>query len=342
MIAVGDHGGLALGEHAGLRRADARDVADRVHVRERGLERQRVDRDPAVDASARTPRRPRARGAPARRGTGRRASRRRRRAPRPCAPGRARARACSGCHSMPRSANAASSASDAAGDGGIGTRQRHHQRDLGLLAQPALGEVVVHQQRGLARRGRALERRRRHADDHPAAGEVGEHVAQRERAGHGVELVAALDQPGRRRRDRGRRRARPPGCRPRTSRRRSRRAWRRDRSRGSSACTNRTPGFTSRGTGDAPRRQSSRPNITSSFEKPKTKPSLRSISTTSTSAPNSSDSRRRQLQPAEPRTQHQDPHGPRAYRRGQRAAGVGRCTARSDASSGPGLRSRSS
>ena len=103
-------------------------------------------------------------GAPvhrARRGTGRRASRRRRlsRATLRVRVER-RAPACSGCHSMPRSANAASSAADAAGDGGIGDRQRHHQRDLGPLAQPALDQVVVHQQRRLARRRRALERRR--------------------------------------------------------------------------------------------------------------------------------------------------------------------------------------
>ena len=55
----------------------------------------------------------------------------------------------------------------------------------------------MHQQRGLARRRRALERRRGDADDHPAAVEVGEHVAQGEGAGHRVELVAALDQAGR-------------------------------------------------------------------------------------------------------------------------------------------------
>ncbi len=52
----------------------------------------------------------------------------------------------------------------------------------------------MHQQRGLARRGRALERRRGHRDDHAAAGEVGEHVAQRERTGDRVELVAGLDE----------------------------------------------------------------------------------------------------------------------------------------------------
>ena len=56
----------------------------------------------------------------------------------------------------------------------------------------------MHQRRGLARRGRALERRRRHRDDDAPAVEVGQHLTQRERAGHRVELVAALDQSRRR------------------------------------------------------------------------------------------------------------------------------------------------
>ena len=56
----------------------------------------------------------------------------------------------------------------------------------------------MHQERRLARRGRALERRRRHGDDDAPAVEVGQHVAQRECAGLGVELVAALDQSRRR------------------------------------------------------------------------------------------------------------------------------------------------
>ena len=89
---------------------------------------------------------------------------------------------------------------DAAGDGGIGTPSGMTSAISERSRQPRSREEVVHQQRGLARRRRALERRRRHADDHPAAVEVGQHVAQRERAGHRVELVAALDQPGRGRR----------------------------------------------------------------------------------------------------------------------------------------------
>ena len=94
--AAGRDRGLALGEHARLRRADAGDVADRVDAGELRLERQRVDRDPAVDGHARFARPPPAPGAPARRGRGRTASRRRRRASPPGAPGRAAARASAG------------------------------------------------------------------------------------------------------------------------------------------------------------------------------------------------------------------------------------------------------
>ena len=75
-------------------------------------------------------------------------------------------------------------------------RQRHDERDARSVSTPALGEEVVHQQRGLARRGRALERRRRDRHDDATAVEVRQHVAQRERAGHRVELVAPFDQTG--------------------------------------------------------------------------------------------------------------------------------------------------
>ena len=101
---------------------------------------------------------------------------------------------------MSRSANAPSSSADASGDGGIGRPKSHDERDLGAVAQPALDQLVVQQQRRLARRRRALERRRDHPDDHPAAVEVRQRVAQRERAGDGVELVAGFDQARGRRR----------------------------------------------------------------------------------------------------------------------------------------------
>src|SRR6201999_764724 len=40
---------VSFGEYAGPGRPDGGDVADREHARERRLQRQRVDRDPAVD-----------------------------------------------------------------------------------------------------------------------------------------------------------------------------------------------------------------------------------------------------------------------------------------------------
>ena len=101
---------------------------------------------------------------------------------------------------MPRSANAASSACDAAGEGGIGTPSGMTSEISAGLAQASLDQEVVQHQRGLARGGRALERRRGDTDDDPPAAERVQHVAGGEGAGDGVELVAGLDQPRRRRR----------------------------------------------------------------------------------------------------------------------------------------------
>ena len=58
-----------------------------------------------------------------------------------------------------------------------------------------------------------------------------------------------------------------------------------------SVCTNCTPGFTRSRYGWNTASAVVRPNITSSFEKPNTNPSDRSISMTSTSSPSSSDNR---------------------------------------------------
>ena len=66
------------------------------------------------------------------------------------------------------------------------------------VAHAALGQVVVQQQRALARRGRALERRSADADDRLAAGERRAARRQPLRAGDRVELVARLGEPGRR------------------------------------------------------------------------------------------------------------------------------------------------
>ena len=101
--------------------------------------------------------------------------------------------------SMARSANAARNASDAAGDGGTGTGSGRTNVIVGLLPQTAFGQQVVHQQRRLARGGRALERGRCHPDDHPSALERRQHVTAREGTGLGVELVTALLEARRRR-----------------------------------------------------------------------------------------------------------------------------------------------
>ena len=88
---------------------------------QRRRQRERVDRDPAVDAHPRLGDDRRAHGARARRGTGRTASRCRRRSGRPCAPGRARAPGGSGATRCRARRTPRGCAFDASGDGGIGT-----------------------------------------------------------------------------------------------------------------------------------------------------------------------------------------------------------------------------
>ena len=91
----------------------------------RGRQGARVDRDPAVDASSRTRRRPPAPDAPGRRGTGRTAARCRRRARRPCVRRIERAHQVLGHGTRcPRSANAARIACEASGR----RRDRHAER----------------------------------------------------------------------------------------------------------------------------------------------------------------------------------------------------------------------
>ena len=85
------------------------------------------------------------------------------------------------------------------GDGGIGPPSGITSDDLRPVEQAARRQEVVHQQRRLARCRRALERRGGHRRRSPGRpSKPLEHVARREGAGHRVELVAALDQPGRR------------------------------------------------------------------------------------------------------------------------------------------------
>ncbi len=56
-----------------------------------------------------------------------------------------------GTNSMPRSANAASSASEVSGEGGTGVPNGMHERDLAGVANAARRQVVVEQQGCLAR-----------------------------------------------------------------------------------------------------------------------------------------------------------------------------------------------
>ena len=65
---------------------------------------------------------------------------------------------------MPRSANAAISAADVSGDGGTGVPNGRISVISQASRTPRRGEVVVQQQRALARCRRALERRAAHAD----------------------------------------------------------------------------------------------------------------------------------------------------------------------------------
>ena len=239
------------------------------------------------------PRRPRARGAPARRGTGRRASRRRRRARATLRVGIERARRSrSGTNSMPRSANAARSASDASGDGGIGAAERHHDRDRRRrrAGRARAGSRAASSAVSLGAGGHLNGAPHTPTITAPAvnAASTSRSAGARDR----VELVAALDQArasrdvevGAERDDQdvgleARRRPSRPAA-----------GW--DRSTGSVSCTNRTPRLHEvavrvqpDGVGRLRRtsRRASRSRTRSA--------SAWSISTTSTSSPSSSDSR---------------------------------------------------
>ena len=77
-------------------------------------------------------------------------------------------------------------------------RERDHDRDLAFAADAAGGQVLVEQQCGLAGRRRALERSAADADDRPAPGERRKQLGQPRGARYGVELVASIGEPGRR------------------------------------------------------------------------------------------------------------------------------------------------
>ena len=217
---------------------------------------------------------------------------RRRRASRPCVAGRGRAPVVCGCQSIPRSANAASSAFDASGDGGIGTGKRHHERDAPIDrgCPRSVRKSCINSAVSLGAGGHLNGADVTATITRPPS-KFGEHVAQRERAGARCRTRsrprrARASPPGA-----DRRRARRRGCRRRRCRRRSRPASRSGSIERIVDCTNCTPGLTKSRYGWRTCSDRARPNITSSFENPNTKSSVLSMSTTSTSAPNSSDSR---------------------------------------------------
>ena len=168
--------------------------------------------------------------------------------------------------------------------------ERNHEGDLAAFPDSTCRQVIVEQQGGLARRRWALERGTADADDGSAAREFGQHVGQPLRAGDGVELVPGLGEP-----------------------------WRgvevvvgaerddqdvglvhtgigRDTTRGRIDRDDRllqiahAPATAISRYGRRTASRVVRPNITSSFEYPKTNASLLSIRTTATSSPSASDS----------------------------------------------------
>ena len=99
---------------------------------------------------------------------------------------------------MSSSANRPSRACDVSGEGGIGTPNGITSVTRGRVPYAAVAQVLVQQDRGLARRGRALERVAAHADHRVPRGEGRQAVACPHRAVERVELVAAGVEPGRR------------------------------------------------------------------------------------------------------------------------------------------------
>ena len=95
---------------------------------------------------------------------------------------------------MSRSANAARMASEVAGDGGIGVPNGITTWIETSSRTPRRTEVLVQQERRLARRRRALERGSAHADDRRARRECGKHPAYDLGARDRVELVAGFDE----------------------------------------------------------------------------------------------------------------------------------------------------
>ena len=220
--AVGHDRGLAFGEHARLRRADAGDVADRVDAGEPGLERAAGRPGSSRRPSCPIPRRPPARGAPARRGTGRRASRCRRRASPPAGPGRARARASAGARRSrarrTRRAAPSTRRATAGSDTGNGMTSAISDRSR---SPRSVRKSCISSAVSLGAGGHLNGVEVTPTITRPPSKSASTSRSANAPA-HRVELVAALDEARASPPGGGRRRARRPGCRRRRCPRRSR------------------------------------------------------------------------------------------------------------------------
>ena len=193
---IGHDAGGALGEHPRLRRADARDVAHRVHAREPGGEGVGIDGDPpvfrhaCVDDHGRSPvhRDPQEQVA------------RKARAVVEDRVARVRVQ-----RRHPVAGDELDAALAERSEERLRGRRRRRDRgaerddhlDPDVVADAALAQVLVEQDRGLARCRWALERGAADADDRRSRRERGEPAAEGLGAGDRVELVAGLGQTGR-------------------------------------------------------------------------------------------------------------------------------------------------
>ena len=220
----GHDGGLALGEHPGLGGADAGDVADGVHVLERGAQRQRVDRDPAVLGQPGVEHDLRARGARVRRGTGRTAARCRRASVATLRAGSRPRTSAPGCHAIPRSRELARAAPPTPpATAGSARRAASPARPLERSSRPRAARWSCTSSAVSLGAGGHLNGVEVTATTTWPPSKASSTSRSRERARHRVELVAGLDQPRGVPRGAGRRRAPRRARRRPADRRRSRR-----------------------------------------------------------------------------------------------------------------------
>ena len=193
----GHHAPLALGEHPGLGRAHARDVAHRVDAREAGGQGSLIDGDPAFlcHPGGLHDRRYYVNGDAQEQVEGE--------APAVVEQRLVRVRV------QGRDPAVGQELDVSLGEGrqdrlrGGGRRrdrraERDHDLDPDVVANAALAQELVQQERRLAGRRRALERGSAHSDDRRAGPERWEDLAKGLGARHGVELVAGLHQARRR------------------------------------------------------------------------------------------------------------------------------------------------